>query len=53
MKDRWGVSWQITPRDMGKWMSDPDKEKVARVAAAFMPMKKLDIGAIEAAYRGD
>ncbi|MEZ5995312.1 MAG: VOC family protein [Hyphomonadaceae bacterium] len=51
-KDRWGVSWQIVPRQMGAWMTDPDKEKVGRVAAAFMPMKKLDIATLEAAFRG-
>lgn len=52
LKDRFGLSWQIVPSMMGTWMSDPDPARVARVIAAFMPMIKLDISALEAAYRG-
>jgi predicted 3-demethylubiquinone-9 3-methyltransferase (glyoxalase superfamily) len=52
LKDRFGLSWQIVPAAIPRWMSDPDPEKVRRVMDAFLPMKKLDIGAIERAYQG-
>jgi len=51
-RDRFGLSWQIVPRKLGEWMTDPDPAKVARVVAAFMPMKKLELAVLEAAYRG-
>lgn len=41
LKDKYGVSWQIIPAIIGELMSEP--EKAARVANAFMQMKKLDI----------
>jgi predicted 3-demethylubiquinone-9 3-methyltransferase (glyoxalase superfamily) len=50
LKDRFGLSWQIVPSQMNAWMMDP--ARAARVVAAFMPMKKLDIATLEAAYRG-
>lgn len=52
LKDRFGLSWQIVPSALGAMMTDPDPERVARVTAAFMPMKKLDLAALEAAWRG-
>ncbi len=52
LKDRFGLSWQIVPRALGAMMTDPDPARVARVVAAFMPMKKLDLRALEAASRG-
>ena len=51
-KDRWGLSWQITPRRLNQLMADPDIEVQKRVATAMMTMIKLDIAAIEAAARG-
>jgi predicted 3-demethylubiquinone-9 3-methyltransferase (glyoxalase superfamily) len=50
LKDRFGVSWQVVPRRMGEWMSNP--KTGAKVAAAFMPMTKLDIATLEAAAAG-
>ena len=50
LKDRFGVSWQVVPRRMGEWMSNP--KTGAKVAAAFMPMNKLDIATMEAAANG-
>lgn len=44
LKDRFGVSWQIVPKVLGKLMTDP--EKAPRVMAAFMKMKKFDIAAL-------
>ena len=51
-KDKWGVSWQITPKALTDGMSDPDEAARKRVFAAMMGMKKIDIAAIEAARRG-
>jgi predicted 3-demethylubiquinone-9 3-methyltransferase (glyoxalase superfamily) len=48
--DKFGVTWQIVPTALGRMMSDPDPEKVARVTTAFLAMKKFDIAALEAAY---
>ena len=51
-KDKWGLSWQITPRALTDGMSDPDPAARQRVFAAMMQMKKIDIAAIEAARKG-
>jgi 2-polyprenyl-6-hydroxyphenyl methylase/3-demethylubiquinone-9 3-methyltransferase len=51
-KDRWGVSWQITPRALTEAMADPDRAAVKRVFEAMMTMGKIDIAAIERARRG-
>jgi predicted 3-demethylubiquinone-9 3-methyltransferase (glyoxalase superfamily) len=51
-KDRWGFSWQITPRQLTEGLADPDKAVVKRVFEAMMTMGKIDIAAIEAARRG-
>lgn len=51
-KDRWGVSWQITPRILVQSIADPDREAAKRVFEAMMPMRKIDIAAIEEARRG-
>lgn len=51
-KDKFGVSWQVVPTVLGEMMSDPDKEKVARVTEAFLAMKKFDIAKLKAAYEG-
>jgi predicted 3-demethylubiquinone-9 3-methyltransferase (glyoxalase superfamily) len=51
-KDRWGLSWQITPRALMAAVSDPDRAAAKRAFEAMMSMKKIDIAAIEAARRG-
>ncbi|MBO9499491.1 MAG: VOC family protein [Novosphingobium sp.] len=51
-KDKWGVSWQITPRALMKAMSNPDKAAAKRAFEAMMTMQKIDIAAIEAAVKG-
>lgn len=51
-KDRWGFSWQITPRALLDAMNDPDREAARRAMEAMMTMKKIDIAGIEAARRG-
>jgi predicted 3-demethylubiquinone-9 3-methyltransferase (glyoxalase superfamily) len=50
--DKWGVSWQITPRALTAAVSDPDRAAAKRAFEAMMKMKKIDIAAIEAARRG-
>jgi predicted 3-demethylubiquinone-9 3-methyltransferase (glyoxalase superfamily) len=52
-KDKWGFSWQITPRVLLDGNSDPDPATAKRVFAAMMTMKKIDVAAIEAARRGE
>ena len=49
LRDRWGLSWQVTPRRLGELMTDPDPARVKRVAEAMMQMVKFDIAALEAA----
>jgi len=51
-KDRWGVSWQITPRVLTDGMADPDPAVKKRVFDTMMTMRKIDVAAIEAARRG-
>lgn len=51
-KDKWGVSWQITPQALMKAITDPDPALAQRAFNAMMTMKKIDIAAIEAARRG-
>jgi predicted 3-demethylubiquinone-9 3-methyltransferase (glyoxalase superfamily) len=52
-KDKWGFSWQITPRALLAANSDPDKAAAKRSFEAMMTMKKIDIARIEAARRGE
>ena len=51
-KDKWGISWQITPAVLTAAMSDPDAAVRKRVFTAMMDMKKIDIAAINAARQG-
>jgi 2-polyprenyl-6-hydroxyphenyl methylase/3-demethylubiquinone-9 3-methyltransferase len=51
-KDRWGLSWQITPRALTEAMADPDRAAAKRVFETMMTMKKIDIAAIEKARMG-
>lgn len=53
LKDRWGMSWQITPRRLLELMASPDPDVARRTMQAMMTMGKIDIAAIEAAARGD
>ena len=52
-KDKWGFSWQITPRVLLEAMDNPDKAAAKRAFEAMMPMKKIDVARIEAAIRGE
>lgn len=51
-KDRWGLSWQITPRALTDGISDPDPAVRKRVFEAMMKMQKIDIATIEKARKG-
>ena len=51
-KDKWGLSWQITPRVLTDAITDPDPAVAKRAFEAMMEMGKIDIAAIEAARRG-
>ena len=51
-KDRFGLSWQITPRALMAAFKDPDPAAAKRAMGAMMTMKKIDIAKIEAARRG-
>ena len=48
-KDRWGHSWQITPKRLMDLMTGSDRDKAKRAMEAMMTMKKIDIAALEAA----
>jgi len=52
-KDRWGFSWQITPRALLQAMADPDKQAAKRAMDAMMTMRKIDIATIEKARAGE
>jgi predicted 3-demethylubiquinone-9 3-methyltransferase (glyoxalase superfamily) len=51
-KDKWGLSWQITPRALVDAICDPDPAAAKRAFDAMMTMEKIDIATIEAARRG-
>jgi predicted 3-demethylubiquinone-9 3-methyltransferase (glyoxalase superfamily) len=53
LKDKYGVSWQVVPEQMPGFLGHADREKAGRAMAAMMTMRKLDIGAIEAAFNGE
>jgi predicted 3-demethylubiquinone-9 3-methyltransferase (glyoxalase superfamily) len=50
--DRFGVSWQIVPEQLGRMLSDKDRAKSGRTMQAMMPMKKLDLAKLQAAFEG-
>lgn len=53
LKDRFGLSWQIIPRQLSVLMGDPDPVKAQRVAMAMFQMQKIDIAALQRAFDGN
>ncbi|MCQ8772903.1 VOC family protein [Streptomyces telluris] len=52
VKDKYGLSWQITPRRLIELLADPDRAAANRVMQAMLGMHKIDIQGLEDAYRG-
>ena len=52
VKDKYGLSWQVIPRTLGRYLSDPDRQKANRVRDAMLKMKKIDVAALDRAYAG-
>jgi predicted 3-demethylubiquinone-9 3-methyltransferase (glyoxalase superfamily) len=52
LKDKFGVSWQVSPTALNKALTEGTPEQIARVTRAFLEMKKFDIAQLEAAYNG-
>jgi predicted 3-demethylubiquinone-9 3-methyltransferase (glyoxalase superfamily) len=52
LKDKFGLSWQISPAALDEMMKNGTREQVDRVTQAFLPMKKFDIAELQKAYEG-
>lgn len=52
LKDKFGVSWQIVPKQLGELLMDHDKEKAGRVMDAMLKMQKIVVADLEKAYEG-
>ena len=52
LKDRYGLSWQVVPTVLGKYLGDKDPAKAKRVMEAMLQMDKLDIAKLTKAYEG-
>jgi predicted 3-demethylubiquinone-9 3-methyltransferase (glyoxalase superfamily) len=52
LKDKYGVSWQVTPGALEEMLRDPDAKKVERVTNAFLKMKKFDLAELKKAFEG-
>lgn len=52
LKDKYGLSWQIVPANLGKYIGGPDPAGAQRAIQAMLQMKKLDIAALQRAYEG-
>ena len=52
LKDKFGLSWQVVPAALGRYLSDPDRKKADRVMQAMMKMEKIVIGDLDRAYAG-
>ena len=52
LKDKFGLSWQIIPKQLGELLGGSNKEGAARATQAMLRMKKIDVAALQAAYEG-
>lgn len=53
LKDKFGVSWQVVPRELDDMMVDGDLERVNRIMRSLLQMKKLDLNELRKAYVGE
>lgn len=53
LKDKFGLSWQITPSAMDEMLKSSDPEQLDRVTQAFLKMKKFDLAELQRAYEGN
>lgn len=53
LKDKYGMSWQVVPRQLGEVLGDPDPERAQRAMKAMLGMRKIDVAALRAAADGD
>jgi len=53
LKDKFGLSWQIIPKQLGELMGDPEPEKSGRVTQAMLKMKKIIVADLQKAYDGE
>jgi len=53
LKDTYGLSWQVVPKQLNELMADPDAEKAGRTMEAMLKMKKLDIAGLQRAHDGE
>jgi len=51
LKDKFGLSWQVVPTEMGEMMRHGTREQIARLTRAFLKMKKFDLSELRKAYR--
>ncbi len=51
IKDRFGLSWQITPTELNHMLAHGSPEQIARVTAAYLPMRRFHLDQLRAAYR--
>ncbi len=52
LKDKFGLSWQIVPKQLAEMLEAPDPEKAGRVMQAMLQMKKIDVNKLKEAYEG-
>jgi predicted 3-demethylubiquinone-9 3-methyltransferase (glyoxalase superfamily) len=52
LKDRFGLSWQVVPRQLGEMLGDPDRERAGRAMEAMLKMSRIDIEALRKAFDG-
>ena len=53
IKDKYGLSWQVSPMVLNDMMNDADPAALVRITRAVLDMKKIDLAALEKAYRGE
>ena len=53
LKDRYGMSWQVVPRQLGEMLGDPDREGARRAMEAMLRMTRIDIAELRRAFDGE